>query len=218
MLINRYGIELKTLELEDALELRKWRNHEANRINMEFTEVISVKEQQHWFEQIDFTQNLLFIYRQANERQGFVQLKNIDWVNKTAEAGVIHGNAATSGTILPLMAIVSIMELAFGVLGLEQLNAKIKKGNKPVERLNKAIGYVMKRGEEDNLFRYYTANRAAFTLATRSFRSTLKKVATSDEFMLQLDKNSEVYDFWKDKIAENQEFSAMSTDPFKAIF
>ena len=176
MKIARYGLELRSLDHRHLEDVRKWRNADRNRFNMEFTGTIDQTAQERWFACMDHARNLLFTYHADTTAQGFLQLKNIDPGERTAEAGIIHGEARTLQTTLPVRAIMVLMEAAFDVLGLEKLRAKIKQGNTAAESLNQQLGYAMRAGEEAKAFRYFEVRKAGFASQTARFREAMVRL------------------------------------------
>lgn len=216
MRIKRFGIQLKSLEAEQIETLRNWRNSDRNRMAMQFDKIIEPEEQIHWFENIDFEKNLLFIYSLENQDQGFIQLKNIDLRTKEAEAGIIHGEESTLGTTIPMIAIICMMEFAFDVLGLEKLLAKIKTGNKPVELLNQNLGYRKAEQQLNSNYSYYQVSKQKFELATFKYKTMLKN-ANGANFKVDLDR-TEGDSFWQAHFQSHETFTLIDSAHFKTAF
>lgn len=213
MRISRYGLVLQSLNAQHIENVRVWRNRESNRLAMEFDQKISENQQLLWFQNVDHTKNLLFTYHFENQIQGFVQLKEIDFEKGEAEAGIIHGNDATNGTSIPIIAIISLMEIAFDLLGLTILKAKIKAGNTPVELLNKHLGYKMISNQEKFLFPYYEVSKTDFGTSTEKFRKMLKN-AHGKSFEIGFDITTSDA-FWKQKIKAQKNYTLIDSKALK---
>lgn len=188
MKIERYGIELRTLDQKHLQNVREWRNRDQTRSYMEFKERIDEESQKRWFEALDQRQNLCFTYHEKGQVHGFLQLKNISLDVKTAEAGIIHGESSSYQSTLPIRAILVLMETAFDLLGLQTLKAKIKRGNQPVEHLNQKLGYLLQEDQELHDYPYYEVSIDRFSEATGAFRRVLTRQCgpqTSLEFNQQ---------------------------------
>ncbi|GAB5539716.1 MAG: hypothetical protein Salg2KO_18190 [Salibacteraceae bacterium] len=175
MIVERYGIQLKSLDKKHLQDLRAWRNRPDTRNYLEFQEHIDEREQEEWYARMDHTTNLLFTYHQNGKVQGFVQLKNIDLTRGTAEAGIIHGNEETRDSPVAIIAILVLMELAFDVLGMERLRAKIKHDNATVIAMNQQLGYEKSEIQSDPKFPYYEVSKSRFSSQTKRFRTMLAK-------------------------------------------
>lgn len=179
MLIRKFGIELRRITSDDIETIRLWRNQDFVRKNMHYTQPISASQQKEWFEKLDPKCNLYFIIIHRGFQIGLINLKDINWKYKEAEAGIFVGEEIHLDTITPILATIAVMDLAFDVLKLEKLKAKINKQNAKAIKFNKSIGYVY--GEDiDEVFTYYYCTGDLFSEAIGSFRSTINKLSTSD--------------------------------------
>jgi len=186
MQLVKYGITLQTLTHEDLEMVRHWRNQDRVRLNMEFQEVIDAEAQQVWFKNLKKSSHLYFIITKGQEKIGVVNLKNIDLENACAEAGIFIGEIAHLNSLSPLLATVSIMELAFGELRLKTLLAKIASDNRKAILFNEALGYKKSGVQTSDKFLYYQVTADQFTEATKTIRSTLNKL-TADDYKLIAD-------------------------------
>ena len=176
MQISKYGITLKSLGPADLEMVRDWRNAEHVRPYMQYQKYITPQMQQAWFERLDPDVNLYFIIQQDEKQVGVVNLKDIDYDLRTAEAGIFIGRQDYLNSMLPVLATISIMEFAFDVLELVTLKAKIGQQNNKVILFNESIGYRKNRQQDEGEFHYYTVNQADFISATKRLRETLDKI------------------------------------------
>jgi RimJ/RimL family protein N-acetyltransferase len=141
---------------------------------MHYTQVINPEQQLQWFNNLDKKCNLYFIIVHRENEIGLINLKDIDWQKKEAEAGIFIGEEDYLNTITPVLATIALMDFSFHILKLKNLKAKINKHNAEAMRFNQSIGYVYSQ-DIDNGFAYYKCNRDFFSEITGSLRSTLNK-------------------------------------------
>ena len=79
MIIERYGITLKSLGVEDLETVRVWRNSDLVRPYMFYQEIISKSEQESWFSKLEPLNDFYFIIEYKQKPIGLINLKNIDW-------------------------------------------------------------------------------------------------------------------------------------------
>lgn len=138
-----FGIELKSLS-EETLELvRKWRNDEQTSRFMQFREPITPEGQLAWFKSIEKAH--YFVMYVGTVPVGLIDVKKIDEKKKTAEAGLLIGNADFVGTGIALGASVLLLDFAFGELQLHTITATISRLNSEAEQYNQLLGFVRKQ-------------------------------------------------------------------------
>lgn len=175
MKLLRYGVMLESLKSEHLEMVRLWRNQEFVRSNMEFQELLSREDQKRWFEQLDASRNLYWIIQYNQYPIGLIQIKNIDLQVGSGEAGIFIGEPSYLEMPQPMLAIIFMMELAFLILGLNELKAKIRSGNEHAIRFNEKLGYQLVAHQPEG-FQYYTVNRQQFEAKTKQLRSSAKKM------------------------------------------
>lgn len=176
MVVSAYGIKLERLSAEDIELVRYWRNLDRVRLNMKFQNVITAEMQSNWFSNLDNVCNYYFIIKENDSKIGVVNLKDIDWIKKEAEAGIFIGDEEFLNTLTPILATISLMEFAFENLKLNSLRAKISSSNVKAILFNESIGYVKNNLQEDYDFHYYSTNENLFKSATKNIRTTLDKL------------------------------------------
>ena len=200
MLIQKFGIKLRTISSGDIETIRLWRNKDFVRNNMHYTRIINAEQQLQWFNNLDKKCNLYFIIVDGENEIGLIDLKNIDWQKKEAEAGIFIGEENYLNTILPVLATIALMDFSFTVLKLNNLKAKINKHNTEAIRFNQSIGYVY-NDDIDNEFVYYKCTKDLFSEITVSLRPTLNKFNIS-EVGLKIT-NTEIEQFNLDIVNQN---------------
>lgn len=176
MRLEKYGIVLEQLQQQDLEMVRRWRNADHVRHNMQYRDIISAQMQAQWFSRLDKKKNLYFIILKNKTKLGVVNLKDILFEKLEAEAGIFIGETEFLNSIVPVAATVLIMEYAFETLGLKKLKAKIGATNHKAIRFNQDIGYTKNPLQRDAEFYYYTVSAGNFYEATKSKRETLRKL------------------------------------------
>ena len=175
MRLERYGIALDTLKSEHLEMVRLWRNQDFVRNNMQFKGVLSRTDQEKWFSRLDESNNLYWIIQYNHYPIGLIHIKEIDLDSGTGEAGIFIGEPSFLEMPQSMLAILFMMELAFYVLSLKTLKAKIQAGNHHSIRFNKQLGYSLKSDDESE-FQYYTVNQNQFEEATEKLRQSAAKM------------------------------------------
>lgn len=176
MRVAAYGIMLEPITETDLDMVRRWRNADHVKQHMQYRDHITEAMQQRWYRSLDKRCNYYFIIQKESEKAGVVNLKDIDWDHRTAEAGIFIGEEPYLNTLLPVLATVAIMEYAFGTLQLKRLKAKIASANLKAIRFNESIGYQKLEEQGNDGFDYYTTDELSFREATRTIRHTLDKL------------------------------------------
>lgn len=190
MQIKKYGIVLERLGEEDLDLVRNWRNSDHVKLNMHYQGSITAESQQKWFQTLDKSKNIYFLIITDGKKIGLVNIKEINWNLKIGEAGIFIGDINYLNTMIPVLATVAIMEMAFDNLQLATLRAKMSAVNEKVIEFNRRIGYKREEYQSDNQFHYYHADRESFYTATQGIRETLSKL-DGDRFEITIG-NSEM--------------------------
>ncbi|MBE2246607.1 MAG: GNAT family N-acetyltransferase [Candidatus Competibacteraceae bacterium] len=184
--LNKYGIVLSQIQVCHIEMLREWRNRDEIRRMMQKSDVITSEQQKEWFQKINENHDLYFIY----EEVGVVHLKNIEWNEGKAEAGIFASSSELSTSIQSIKAILVLMDFAFGAMGLKTLEAKVKDDNKSVIDLNLALGYEFSQ-RESNEFCRYQCFPENYTNATAKWHAHFSKMGNEKENILHVKYSSE---------------------------
>jgi len=169
MRVSRYGIELETLTAEHLEMVRLWRNQDYIRSRMQFQKVLNSEDQLLWFKQLDQKRNLYWVFRHNDYPVGLVHIKDVDAEGSVSEAGVFTGAALYLESPQPMLAILFMMEIAFNVIGLQKLKAKIHHSNKKAIRFNLQLGYELIPDQPEG-FQYYEVDSERFDRFTKNLR------------------------------------------------
>jgi UDP-4-amino-4,6-dideoxy-N-acetyl-beta-L-altrosamine N-acetyltransferase len=142
-----YALEL--MSEKDLALVHEWRNSERVRRYMIHRDYISIDNHTKWFNNLNVDNNKYYIYSVDKERVGMVNLKNIDYKSRTAEAGMYCGNHSYVGHMINVLAPIRLYSYAFNTLLLETIYAQILAGNEVARKLNRKIGFEELRVQED---------------------------------------------------------------------
>ena len=168
MIVEINGIIAERLKERDIELVRQWRNSDNIRKNMLYQEIITPEQQKEWFHTINNFNNFYFIVHHKNEKVGLVNIKEIDWKERSGEAGIFMIKRDLTASLLPLVGAVSLSELVVDVFGMKKLYAKVRKNNKTMRKLNQIFGYKMVSGYEDKEY-------DLFYITADSFNKSAKK-------------------------------------------
>jgi len=148
MKIEVNGLVIERLKEKDIELVREWRNSDKIRKNMLYQEIITPEQQLKWFHSINNFNNFYFIVEYKNRKVGLVNIKDINWEDRSGEAGVFMVERDLSAALIPVAGALSISELVVGIFGFKRLYAKVRKDNKTMQKLNALFGY--KKVEDAN--------------------------------------------------------------------
>jgi len=141
MIITSGNISLRSIRKNDLELVRKWRNDKNVNRFMDYRKLIDPDSQLIWFNNLDPGKDFYFLICDKEKPVGVLNLKNINWVERTAEAGIFIGDASSQNTTIPVKATVLLMKTAFAWLRLKQLYAKVSIENTVAIKMNEALGY-----------------------------------------------------------------------------
>lgn len=182
MRISKYGVELTTLIPEDLELVRTWRNQSDVAEHMFFQEEITPEMHQSWFSSLDISDVYWMISHDA-VRIGVINVKQINWLARSGEAGIFIGDSRYRNSPLCMMAVAAMMDVFFGYFDFSELRATIKKGNENAIDFNLKLGYRIV--SEDHNAYYLTTNSEHYGMAISRFTSIFHKLG-SDEMTLEL--------------------------------
>lgn len=183
MVIQQYGISLQSITKNDLETIRQWRNDNSVLKHMLYQKKITPQEQVAWFNKLDKTHNLYFIFN----NQGVIHLKNIDWTRKEAEAGIFTPRQEHSFT--NIAAIITLMDFAFDALCMHQLHAKVNKSSISNLTMNLQLGYQIIANENKQVM--MICNKSNYKIG-ESLRNWLKKTSNDTTgFTIELSENDD---------------------------
>ena len=155
MKINKYDITLNRLTKDKIEVLRQWRNDPKIAKYMDYKEYITPEMQEAWFIRINNQYNYYFIVSYKSKDIGLVNLKNIDYDKKNAEAGIFIYDDKYLNTDMAFRITLCNFDFAFENLNLDYLYGHVMANNKRAIRYNKMLGYKLAENQEGILKQLY---------------------------------------------------------------
>ena len=128
MIKGKY-VNLRSLEEEDLIILKKWRNDKKTRIHTREFRLLNMINQKQWFEFIHKENPPKFIMFGVSDKKdrlvGVCGLTYIDWKNKHAEISIILSQEKWQRTKEARSTIDMLIKYGFGELNLHRLWAEI---------------------------------------------------------------------------------------------
>lgn len=153
--IEFFGLNFTPLR-EDHIEfIRKWRNKEEILSKMIYRQTISQKKQQEWFRNNQKNKNHYFVVERNKEIFGLINIKDVNTVNKTGEAGIMMFRNQKNLSRLSVKACFFILNFGFETLKLNKIVIKVLKSN--FESLNFVVnyGFVFVKNEDQEYVNGY---------------------------------------------------------------
>ncbi|HOI86308.1 MAG TPA: hypothetical protein PLV51_00455 [Lentimicrobium sp.] len=180
MKLFKYGIVLERLKVADTELVRRWRNSDPVRLNMEFREIITPEQQIEWFRSINnLENNYLLIYYQG-EKIGLLNDKNVDWEARTSESGLFLGRTEFYSTFVPYLVSVAGIETTFYFLNWNRQFARILRSNTKAIQYNTQLGYRLMDGQENTENQLYELTRDRFEATAKKIRKAVQHLAGDD--------------------------------------
>jgi len=129
MIVEKYGIQLKKITIEDIELIRTKRNAENISSKMIYREFISPEQQLKWFNSINNFNNFYYLIIYNQQPIGLINDQNLDWKNLTSEAGLFVWEENYLKTIVPALATLTLMELGFEILSWNKTVIKVLASN-----------------------------------------------------------------------------------------
>jgi UDP-4-amino-4,6-dideoxy-N-acetyl-beta-L-altrosamine N-acetyltransferase len=174
MKIEKYGIVLHRLSSEYLELVRTWRNsHDVSQF-MEYREYITADMQHKWFTKINNENNFYFLIETDGKFVGLVNLKDINYSEKTAESGIFIAESKYRATIFATIATIICIDFAFYELKLKQITAHILRDNLEAINYNKSLGMKLQANQENNYNQLYFLEKENYNLRIKKIRNFLE--------------------------------------------
>lgn len=162
MFYSRYGITFRLLKESDIELVRNWRNDPVVANNHEFREYITSWMQAEWFASINNINNLYTIIEYQSEKIGVINIKNIDWEQKSCEGGIFIPYPKYHQSFLPGIISYITTEIIFSVFDWNVSYARVLKENKSVRGFVRMLGYELMPDQEEVVNQRYCVTREQF--------------------------------------------------------
>lgn len=141
MIVEKYGIQLKKITIDDIELIRTNRNLENISSKMIYRDYISKEQQLKWFNSINNFDNFYYLINYNAQPIGLINDRNLDWKNLTSEAGLFIWENKYLKTIVPALATLTLIELGFEILSWNKTSIRVIESNKEGISYNKKIGF-----------------------------------------------------------------------------
>ena len=176
MRISNYGVALISMTESDLELVRKWRNQADVAAYMFVTDEISAEEHRNWFKSL-ISNDVYLIIEVKGKSIGVINVKQIDWNERTGEAGIFIGEQPFRNSPIAMQAIFALMDAFFLDFAFNTLKATVKNTNTNAIDFNLQLGYqiVSEKGDQINML----VTREQYLLAKTKFDAVLRKTCTS---------------------------------------
>ena len=152
---ERYGVQLRRLQVDELELVRQWRNDPKIASQMLDQTFITPQMQQAWFERLQCSDSACYYVAWFRQQPiGVVSLTAIDWQAGTAEPGMYIYPDEFRSNLVPFCVAFALNDMAFEQLGLTRLYGKIFTTNPASIRFHEACGY-QQFGEAEGLLIHY---------------------------------------------------------------
>ncbi|MCX6247531.1 MAG: GNAT family N-acetyltransferase [Bacteroidetes bacterium] len=180
MIFHKYGITLERLKEGDIEMVRQWRNSDPVRLNMNYREIITRKQQREWFQSINNEKFHYVVIQYQGEKIGLLNDKNIDWDSLTSETGIFIGRPEFYHTFVPYLVSVAGIEYLFHLLGWKKQFAHIMRSNRNAIKYNLELGYRLCEGQKDEECQLYELTRESFEEAAGKIRKMVRSISSGN--------------------------------------
>lgn len=188
MNIRKFGLELSSLQEEDLAQVLEWRNDPEINQYMLYQHHISMEDHLAWFASLGMYSHYLMV-RYDGKKIGVFNLRDIDWEQASAEAGIFIGDSHYRHSFVPMLCILAMMDVCFDMLGFKELTARVRKDNSVALRMNQDLGYTLADMYDDA---YHLRVEAA---------DYKKKRERFDHFLKRYDQDGEELSFSPEEMA-----------------
>ena len=174
--IERYGIVLRRLTAADIELVRRWRNDATVNQYMEYREYITAEMQKKWFHSINNDNNLFYVIEYKGEKIGLISTFAIDWNKRQAECGIFVWAKKYWQSVVPVYAVLAMLDINFLVLDFDKFNVKIHDKNIRAKTYNKMLGYELVGNQGNSVFKHYFLTKESYLLKSKKMRRMAAKL------------------------------------------
>lgn len=166
-MINKYGIVLSKLTIDDINLVREWRNSDKIKQYARNKDYITEEMQKNWFAKLDESKNLYFVITTNNTKIGLI------WANylnaDEVETGFYIYEDEYLNSIYSYKIVTTLHHYLFDTLKIKNIYCDILNDNKRAIRFNTSLGFVQ-------ISTNNTESR--YQLSYNSFTNALQKIDT----------------------------------------
>lgn len=185
MKLEKYGIELRRITINDIELLRQWRNSTAIQPYMNYRHYITPEMQEQWFRSIDNINNFYYIIWFEGRQVGLFNEKDIDWDTRTSETGMFIADPGLIDSHIPILVSLVLCQAGFYLLNGKATYARILRSNTRAVDFAKSFGYVLCQGEEELEHQKYILTRSYFETTAARLIAAADKIY-KDKIVLQV--------------------------------
>jgi len=183
MIIEKYGIRLRSLNEEDLEIVRTARNSEYIRSRMMYQNIISPEQQWAWYQSLDPKCDVYMVIEYSGIPRGIINVKNIDYNNDASESGLFFWDQEVLQSHVPVVTSWLAAEAGYLLLRGKQTIVHVLKNNNAAIDFNIDQGYSILEDTGEVVLMQQT--RKLFSEATLSKRqSYLQTIASTPLLML----------------------------------
>ena len=180
----KYGITLSRITENDIELVRQWRNHPDIMKTMQFRDFITPEMQKKWFHSINNNNNFYYIIQFKNDKIGMINNKNVDWTERTSEAGIFIWDE--SHDFAPLLASLLLCEAGFYILqGGNSFVRTLRTNNKAID-YNLMLGYELYKDDPSEATQLYRLTCENFENNARKLREAALRHSGNDPMMYMI--------------------------------
>ena len=140
-ILENYGVKLVRLSAEKIELVRNWRNDIKISQFMEYQKFITPEMQKEWFDSINNDNNLYYIIVYKEEEIGLINIKDINYENKSGEGGVFIFNDRYLNTDISYKSHICLFDYYFLKLNLDIIKSHVRGFNQRARRLTLYMGF-----------------------------------------------------------------------------
>lgn len=139
-ILENYDVRLLRLT-EDKIEMvRSWRNDPKISRYMLFQDYITPQMQRKWFEKINNDKNFYYLIEYKGREVGLINVKDIDYGQKTGEGGIFIYDESLQNTDLAYRCHILLFDYIFTEVGLNGILSEIQPTNQRAVRFATFLG------------------------------------------------------------------------------
>ena len=149
-ILENYGVKLVLLTQDKIEMVRQWRTDPKISQYMDFRGEITKEMQEKWFFNLNNgIDNFYWLIVYKDEEIGLINIKDVDYQNKTGETGVFIYDDKYLNTDVAYRAHLVMFDFAYSELGLGVTRSHILKLNVRAQRFGIFLGSRLAEGQDD---------------------------------------------------------------------
>jgi len=182
MIIEKYGIKLRSLNSYDLEMVRTARNSDYIRNRMMYKNIISPEQQLNWYRSLDPARDVYMIIEYNGIPRGIINVKNIDYKNDASESGLFFWDAEVLQSHVPVVTSWLAAEAGYLLLGGKQTLVHVLNNNVAAIEFNSDQGYSILQDTGDVVLMRQT--KKSFSEKTFSKRQSYQQSIGSTPLLM----------------------------------